>query len=117
MYSGHRPARALERYSWGRFDLTKSERLNQLGGNATKLAGVNVVNIILGRNGSGKSCFLRSLDSNMARDTRYRTTFEQISLPQALCTVKACGEEHKSARHPSGRSAAVERRGSALGAG
>jgi len=48
----------------------------QLGGNAAaKLTGVNVINIILGRNGSGKSRFLRSLDSNMVGDARYRVSY------------------------------------------
>ncbi|VVE52364.1 hypothetical protein PCO31111_04813 [Pandoraea communis] len=49
--------------------------LNPLGGSAAKLAGVNVINVILGRNGSGKSRFLRSLDSNMVGDARYRVLY------------------------------------------
>ncbi|MGF6636812.1 ATP-dependent nuclease [Paraburkholderia sp. MM6662-R1] len=44
-------------------------------GNVGSLVGVNHVNVILGRNGSGKSRFLRLIDSCLADDKEYRVSY------------------------------------------
>lgn len=44
-------------------------------GTTVSLTGVKHINIIIGRNGSGKSRFLRSIDSCLADDTNYRVSY------------------------------------------